>query len=187
MYKVGRYNYVFIGGLIGLFKKEKCTDKLKFVICVAAITMILLSGCNTQNSAKNVFLENEFEIENQTVDRSQLSVEEALNGFWIEENETVIRFKDAYFIQGEALEHVFRYEVKETGKNELNLNLFGVEGFMVKDHNLFNLYLVLDETRTQMIMQKDIGGRSFVYHMVYLDADGVESSYFDTPFFSDCE
>jgi|LGOV01.1.fsa_nt_gb hypothetical protein len=148
---------------------------------------MILPGCNKQDSAKKDFLGNEFEIENQIVERSQLLIEEVLNGLWIDENETVIKFEDTYFIQGKNLEHIFRYEIKETEENELYLTLYGVEGFMVKDRNLFNLHVILDKTRTQMIMKKDIGGSLFVYHMVYLGTDGVKSSYFDTPFFRDSQ
>ena len=152
-----------------------------------AIIMMILPGCNKQKSDNKDFLEKEFEIENQIMERSQLSVEEALNGLWIEENETVIRFNEPYFMQGEDLKHVFRYEIKETEENELYLTLYGVEGFMVKDRNLFNLHVIIDKSRTQMIMQKTIGGSLFVYHMVYLDTDGVKLSYFDTPFFRDSQ
>jgi hypothetical protein len=141
------------------------------------------SELETENNAyEEKVVADEREISKQIDIRSQMPIEDALQGMWIEENGTIVRFTDEHFMQGEELEHIFRFEMIEKTENELQMSLFGVEGFMIRDRNLFELNVVMDETRTQMIMRKDIGGSEYVYYMVYLDAEGIELSPFDTLF-----
>lgn len=171
--------------------------KAILMICISSIIMILPS-CTYQDRPDNgVETDNaefqepadidENELRERIEERRTLSVEDALQGMWIEEDGTIVRFTDEYFMQGEELEHVFSYKITEETENELHMTLYGVEGFMVKGRNLFNINVVMDETRTQMIVRKYIGGMSYVYHMVSLDADGVKLSDFDTSFFGDVE
>ena len=169
---------------------------VKAVIILSVTVMLtVLTGCTNRDNIEmkselktesDIYQESEdidkLDIGKRIEERSQLSIEDALQGMWIEENGTIVRFTDEYFMQGEKLEHAFRFEMKEKTENELQMSLFGVEGFMIRDRNLFELNVVMDETRTQMIMRKDIGGSEYVYYMVYLDAEGIELSPFDTLF-----
>jgi hypothetical protein len=176
-------------------------NKIKIILIMSIMTaLVVLAGCTNRDGAEsenvpgkenNAYQEqtdiDELVLHERIEKRRHLSVDEALKGMWIEENGTIIRFTDEHFMQGEELEHVFSYEMKEKMENEMHMSLYGVEGFMVKDRNMFELNVVMDETRSQMILQKDIGGKVYVYHLVYLDVDGVKLSSFGTQFFSESE
>lgn len=134
-------------------------------------------------------LEKEIEeiIEIGKKSREELPISEAIKGFWIKDNQEEFSLTSEYLIQGT---YKFPYKIKETGSNYIYLTAFEESKSSSKEKELFELYLEVDSTRSNMRLKKIINqlwSSPLVYeeNAIYINDDNHMLGSFDSSFFND--
>jgi len=130
-------------------------------------------------------IEESIEIDKRN--REELSLNEAMKGFWFKENQEGFSLTSEYLIQGT---YKFKYKIKETGSNYVYLTAFEESKFSSKEKELFDLYLGIDKTRNNMKLKKIVNqlwSSPLIYeeNAVYINDDNHILGSFDSSFFNE--
>lgn len=124
------------------------------------------------------------ESKQRRIDRKEKSIGEAFKGTWIDEAGSLIKFDENYLYQGSQYEYIFDYKIDKIDDNMLDISIYGVEGIFVKERELSNINIKMDETKTCMVMEKTMaGGATYIDKFVYVDGDDITLGSFDEYFF----
>jgi len=124
------------------------------------------------------------EINQRRISRRDKLIIKALQGIWLSENDSTIKFDKNNFKQGNQYEYVFRYDIDKIYDNNLDISIYGIKGLFVKGEKLSNYYIKMDPTKTHMIMKTIMaGGMTYYDRLVYVDQDNLRLGTFDSYFF----
>ncbi|WP_427339468.1 hypothetical protein [Caloranaerobacter sp. DY30410] len=124
-------------------------------------------------------------IKTKKMNRRNLSLQKALEGYWIDSKGNCLYFKDRWLYQGE---YEFRYIINFIEKNEnyIYISVFGVKGFFTKGKKLFDMHITIDDTKNNLKLKKEmVGGYTYNYNMIYVDGENYKLGAFESNFFRD--
>jgi hypothetical protein len=123
-------------------------------------------------------------INNKKIYRTKLPLQKALEGYWVNSEGSSIFFKNERLYQGE---YVFRYHINSIDKNKnyIHISVFGLKGFLIKDKKLFDIHIIMDDTKSNLKLKKIMGGGyTYNYNMIYIDDDNYKLGTFKSSFFN---
>lgn len=126
------------------------------------------------------------EVEGRRNDRNNLSLEDALKGTWLIDQNTVMIFDELYLRQGD---NTFRYEIIEEMNDIQHITVYGLEGFLIEETKLFEAFILYDESRTSIQYKKIVNqlfgsDLEFRYNAVYIDENQYVLGSFRSEFFT---
>jgi len=116
--------------------------------------------------------------------RQEKTLNDALKGNWIDQNNSIINFDGEFLYQCGNNEHKFKYVINEISSNKATLVFYGTEGFLIDDKELFEYEIVLDNTNSYIKLDKSIGSQVYQYKLIFVDNDLILGSL-DSSFFLD--
>jgi len=126
-------------------------------------------------------------INTEKKNREKLPIDEAIQGFWFKDNQGSLHITPDHLIQDS---YKFRYRIKEIGSDNIYITAFKESKFSLKENELFDLYLEIDDTRNNMRYKKIINqlwSSPLIYeeNAVYISDDNNILGSFDSDFFYD--
>lgn len=123
-------------------------------------------------------------IKQRRSSRKEKPLAEALNGIWVNENESRIKFVNNHLKQGQQYKYVFKYVVDKAYDDALEVSIYGINGFFIEGKKLSNNYIIMNSTKTQMVMKTQmVGDITYYDKYIYIDEDGLRLGSFDSFFF----
>ncbi|QIB27002.1 hypothetical protein [Caloranaerobacter azorensis] len=123
-------------------------------------------------------------IRNKRINRRNLSLQKALEGYWIDSKGNSLYFKDGWLYQGK---YEFRYHINsiDRNRNYIHISVFGVKSFFLKGKKLFDMHITIDDTKNNLKLEKDmVGGYRYNYNMIYIDDENYKLGTFEYKFFN---
>lgn len=124
--------------------------------------------------------------------RKDLPTDNSLIGKWKYDNGTVI----AEFTDNEIVHFTknndqwkesrrFKYEINSSTDDQVHLTAYSKKGLIFKGQKLFQMYILIDDTNTNIILKKEMEGSIMNYEnkLIYVDDEGFELGNFDSFFF----
>lgn len=125
------------------------------------------------------------EIEERVSNRFELPLDESLRGTWLSIDGLKIVFGDK-LIQGEQTKYSFDYEINSMDDSNLNITVYGQEGFFLGGRELSTIEITMDSTKSLMRMKRTMtSGRIYQDKLIYVDEEGIALGFFDSYFFFD--
>lgn len=124
-------------------------------------------------------------IKTKKLNRRNLSLQKALEGYWIDSKGNGLHFKDGRLYQGG---YEFRYLINSIDRKEnyIHISVFGVKGFFVKGKKLFDMHIAIDDTKNNLKLKKEmIGGCTYNYNMIYVDDENYKLGAYESDIFRD--
>ncbi|MBS4539185.1 hypothetical protein GOQ27_11980 [Clostridium sp. D2Q-11] len=124
--------------------------------------------------------------------RKELPIKDALLGLWkYDDDNTGIEFTNnelIHFIKKEGkLEESrrFNYRIDNSTDNQVYITAYSKNGLFSKNKKLFNIILLFDDMKNNIIMKKEMVGSSMTYrnNLIYIHEEGFELGNFDSFFF----
>ncbi len=117
--------------------------------------------------------------------RETLESNEAMQGFWLQDNQEHLYFTPDYIVQGD---YKFQYKIKEVRSDYIYITAFKESRFSLKENKLFDLYLEFDNTRNNMRLKKEVEqlwSPPLIYkeNMVYVSNNNYILGSFESEFF----
>lgn len=127
----------------------------------------------------------EVEIEMYKNKRKSLPLEKALEGYWLLDDYGHVYFTQDNLRQGD---YTFKYKIKEVGVDYIYISVFKDSKVVSNNNMLFNLYLEIDDTRSNMRLKKVINqlwASPLVYenNAVYINQDNYILGSFESDYF----
>lgn len=114
--------------------------------------------------------------------RNSKSVLEALQGTWLGEDKSTLKFDSIYLTQGDKFE--FNYTIEDINDNYIDIRAYGNKGILTKGEELFSLNIIMDYENTRMLVKKTMfGGLIYYERYIYVDNGGTKVGTFDSHFF----
>lgn len=116
--------------------------------------------------------------------RKSKSILEALQGTWISEDDSLLRFEDSYLKQGKDSDFIFKYIIEDTGDDYIDIRAYGSQDILLEGKELFRLNIMLDDENAHMLVRKTMtGGITYYDKYIFIEDDGLRLGEFDSPFF----
>ena len=167
------------------------------IILIFSIIVISLTGCmNNSNSGKFTsehttdldsittnYNEKEFTFKKES--RKEISLEDAILGTWILDDQSKIVIDGTYLWQGDKR---FKYTIENSYDDRISISVFAIEGLFIKEKRLFQMLLTFDASRCnayikRMFPQLASEDIVFQYQSIYMDKEGTVLGNFDDLFF----
>lgn len=120
----------------------------------------------------------EQKIKTKKENRRSLSLQEALEGYWIDQRGNALQFKDGRLYQEE---NEFTCFIKSTDndKNHMHISVSGAKGLLIGGKKLFDMYITFDDNRNNLKLEKVmVGGYTYTYNMIYIDEQNYKIGTF---------
>lgn len=123
------------------------------------------------------------EINHRISNRIELPLDEGLKGTWLSIEGSNVTF-DNKLIQGDQTKYRFDYKINSINESNLNITVYGEEGFFLGGKELSTMEITMDSTKSLMKMKRIMtGGKTYYDKLIYVDEDGLPLGFFDSYFF----
>lgn len=116
--------------------------------------------------------------------RKEKKTDDALQGVWLSENGSKIKFDKDCLYQGTQYEYLFKYNIEKIYNYNIDISIYGIKGIFIEGRELSSLSIKMDETKSYMVVEKTMTG-GIIYHdnYVHVDKEGFALGSFDSYFF----